>query len=83
MATDPEGALELETRLRRFMDEHIVPFIRDQGYCNAACDRLMAGIGGWADVGERMRWPYRHIPISEVDRLRPIIHALVPEFFAR
>ena len=83
MATDPEGALELETRLRRFMDEHIVPFIRDQGYCNAACDRLMAGIGGWADVGERMRWPYRHIPVSEVDRLRPVIHALVPEFFAR
>lgn len=82
MAGDPAGALELETRLRLFMDGYIVPYIRDQGYCNAACDRLMAGIGGWADSGERMRWPYRSIPASEARRLRPVAEELVPEFFA-
>ena len=81
METDPDAALELETRLRRFMDDHIVPFIRDEGYCNAACDRLMAQMGGWADVGERMRWPYRSIPVSEALRLRPIAAGLLPEFF--
>lgn len=81
MATDLPGALELEVRLRRFMDDHIVPFIRDQGYCNAACDRLMAGIGGWADAGWRMRWPYRSIPASEAARLRPIASEMIPEFF--
>ena len=81
MARDLPGALELEVRLRRFMDDHIVPFIRDQGYCNAACDRLMAGIGGWADAGWRMRWPYRSIPASEATRLRPIVREMIPEFF--
>jgi 4-hydroxy-tetrahydrodipicolinate synthase len=80
MGTDMEGALELESRLRLFMDTHIVPFIRDQGYCNAACDRLMALIGGWADVGTEMRWPYRSIPVSEARRLRPVVRDLLPEF---
>jgi dihydrodipicolinate synthase/N-acetylneuraminate lyase len=73
-------SLELESRIRRFMDEHIVPFITRDRFCNAACDRLMAGIGGWADVGSRMRWPYRSIPGTEVPRLREIVRSLLPEF---
>ncbi len=80
MQTDMPAALELEQRLRRFMDEYILPFIAEQGYCNAACDRFMALLGGWADVGERMRWPYRSIPAAEVKRIRPAAEALIPEF---
>lgn len=80
MLIDMDGALELESRLCQFMDLYIVPFIRDQGYYNAACDRLMALIGGWADVGAEMRWPYRSIPVSEARRLRPIARKLLPEF---
>ena len=83
MGTDMEAALELEERLRRFMNLHIVPFIRDQGYCNAACDRLLALIGGWADVGESMRWPYRSITAAEALRLRPVVAELLPEFISR
>jgi len=51
MNSDMDGALELEARLRSFMDLHIAPFITEQKYCNAACDRFMALLGGWADVG--------------------------------
>jgi dihydrodipicolinate synthase/N-acetylneuraminate lyase len=80
MLTDADAALELEARIRRFMDEHIAPFITEQRYANPACDRLLANIGRWADVGERMRRPYRWIPAEEADRLRPIAHDLVPEF---
>lgn len=80
MAVNMEAALELESRLRAFMDGHIAPFIRVEGYCNAACDRLMANLGGWAEVGAWMRWPYRSIPVSEAERLRPILAGLVPEF---
>jgi len=82
MQNDLTGAIELESRIRRFMEDHIVPFIRDRGYCNAACDRLMANIGGWADVGPGMRWPYRSIPGSEIPRLREIVRELLPEFIA-
>ena len=80
MRTDLAGALELEQRLRRFMDGYIAPFINEQRYCNAACDRFMALLGGWADVGERMRWPYRSIPAAEVERVRPAAQELIPEF---
>ncbi len=82
MGRDLPAALEVEARLRRFMDAHIAPFITEQGYCNAACDRLMACIGGWADVGWRMRWPYRSIPAEEAARLRPVVRELIPEFAA-
>ena len=82
MKTDLPAALEIETRLRRFMSEHIVPFITEQQYCNAACDRLMACIGGWADVGWRMRWPYRSIPAEEAARLRPVVREMIPVFSA-
>jgi 4-hydroxy-tetrahydrodipicolinate synthase len=80
MQTDLAGALELEQRLRRFMEGYIAPFIREQGYCNAACDRFMALVGGWAEVGTHMRWPYRSIPIAEADRIRQAARTLIPEF---
>jgi len=80
MKTNLAGALELEKRLRRFMDAYIAPFITEQKYCNAACDRFMALLGGWTNVGERMRWPYRSIPMSEFERVRSAAQKLIPEF---
>jgi 4-hydroxy-tetrahydrodipicolinate synthase len=80
MKTDLPGALELEQRLRRFMDGYIAPFITEQHYCNAACDRFMALLGGWADVGAQMRWPYRSIPVAELERGRAAAQQLIPEF---
>jgi 4-hydroxy-tetrahydrodipicolinate synthase len=81
MWTDLPGALELERRIRRFMDGWIAPFITEQKYCNAACDRFMALLGGWAEVGEKMRWPYRSIPVAEIPRVRAAAQELLPEFF--
>jgi 4-hydroxy-tetrahydrodipicolinate synthase len=81
MATDLPAALELETRIQMFMHDHIVPFITGQGYSNQSVDKLLAAIGQWADIGPRLRWPYRWIPASEADRLRPIAQNLLPEFF--
>lgn len=80
MLEDLDAALEVESRLGEFMMGHIVPFITEQGYCPAACDRLLAQIGGWADVGERMRWPYRAISVECVPRLREVAAGLVPDF---
>ncbi|MCA8949665.1 MAG: dihydrodipicolinate synthase family protein [Planctomycetes bacterium] len=86
MATDLDGALEVEGRLRQFMAQAIAPFITRDRYCNAACDRLLAAVGGWGaafgGVGESMRWPYRSIPGSEIARVRAAARALVPEFIA-
>jgi dihydrodipicolinate synthase/N-acetylneuraminate lyase len=81
MIHDLPSALEIEHRLRKFFDAFIKPFINKQGYSGAACDRLLALIGGWADIGTNMRWPYRSIPEIEADRLRVIAKSLIPEFF--
>lgn len=83
MATDIEGALELERRICRFMDEHIVPFRSLHGYSNAALDKLLAAIGGWGPVGTRLRRPYRWIDEAEALRLRPLARSMMPELFSR
>lgn len=79
MAADLTGALAIEARLQVFMTDHIVPFRRDQGYSNAALDKLLAAIGGWGPVGTRLRRPYRWIDPAEAERLRPIARDLLPE----
>lgn len=81
MRTDINAALDIETRICAFMDNHVVPFRRDNGYSNAALDKLLAATGGWGPVSTRLRWPYRFIDATEADRLRPILRAAVPELF--
>ena len=36
--------------------------------------------GNWANIGTRLRWPYRWIPEPEVQRLRKIAEESLPEF---
>jgi dihydrodipicolinate synthase/N-acetylneuraminate lyase len=55
MLVDLPAALALEQRIRQFMDTAIVPYIVRDGYANPALDKLLAAIGGWADVGTRLR----------------------------
>lgn len=82
MRTDIEAALDLERRLCRFIDAHVLPFREKHGYSNAALDKLLATIGGWGPIGTRLRRPYRWIPEAEADRLRPIARRSTPELFA-
>jgi dihydrodipicolinate synthase/N-acetylneuraminate lyase len=82
MQADLPGALELEARIRRFMDAEIAPLIVQEGYPNGALDKLLAAMGGWADVGTRLRWPYRWLEPQEAIRLRPIAKSMLPELFA-
>ena len=78
MDTDLDAALEIETRIRQFVLGHILPFA-EQGYSNAALDKLLAAIGGWAPVGTRLRRPYKSIAPEAAMRLRPIAKDLIPE----
>lgn len=78
---DVEAALELEVRVNRFISELIAPFITVHQYPNHACDRFMALLGGWADVGEKLRWPYRSIPVSNIEPVRQKAKVIIPEFF--
>ena len=78
---DINYALEIEKKILKFMNHYIEPYITEKGYPNHACDKLMAAIGGWADIGTRLRWPYHWIPQKDADYLRPIAHEMIPEIF--
>ena len=78
MRADPAAAAATERRLQDFLAEYITP-LQQRGYNNAALDKTLAHIGGWARVGTRVRWPYRSVPEAEATALRPVARAAVPE----
>lgn len=80
MQADMNSALELQQRIQAFFKECIVPFA-EQGYSNPALDKFLATVGGYVQVGTRLRWPYRFIPESEVAAVRKRAKQLIPEFF--
>ena len=41
----------------------------------------MALVGDWADVGTKLRWPYRSIPEEYVEKVRREGRRIIPEFF--
>ncbi|WP_454857181.1 dihydrodipicolinate synthase family protein [Rhizobium binxianense] len=81
MREDLEKALEIERRIRSFMDKHIVPFRQRDGYSNAALDKLLSAVGGWGPVGTRLRWPYRSVDETEAARLGIVARRELPELF--
>jgi len=70
METNIEAALEIEQRINRFVEDHILPFRSNDGFSNTALDKLFATIGNWAPIGLQLRWPYRSIDSSHVEPLR-------------
>jgi 4-hydroxy-tetrahydrodipicolinate synthase len=74
---DISQAKQLERKIQRFVFEQI-----PADYPNAAKDKLLAAVGGWCEIGTRLRWPYRWYANSEVARLQPIARALLPELFS-
>jgi 4-hydroxy-tetrahydrodipicolinate synthase len=81
MLTDMPRALNLEKWIQLFMSQHIQPYISRKGYSNQAADKLLAAIGGWANVGTRLRWPYQGIDETEVASLRAVAYEMMSEFF--
>lgn len=81
MLTDMDKALEMEGRINLFMNTCIAPLITDHHYANHACDRFMAIVGLWADVGSKMRWPYASIPEELAVKVRAKGMEIIPEFF--
>ena len=81
MKKDMESAFEVQSRIQLFMNNCIVPFIRDKGYSNQAADKFMAAVGGWTSIQPRLRWPYRWIGEDEVKQTRQIGKNILPEFF--
>lgn len=79
---DIDAGIELEQRIGKFMAMYIHPLISEHQYSNQACDRFLANLGGWADIGDKLRWPYRSVPIEYGEKIRNEAVNLIPEFFS-
>lgn len=79
MLSDIDQALAWEQGIQQFMAAHIAPYITEQRYPNPACDKFMSVVGKWANVGSRMRWPYRSIPESDAQDVRKAALQLIPQ----
>lgn len=80
-SVDPAAGLALERRIRRLFVEYLEP-LRRAGYCDAALDKLLVALGGWAPLRTELRWPYRGVPCEHVERLRPVFRERLPELVA-
>jgi dihydrodipicolinate synthase/N-acetylneuraminate lyase len=78
---DMDAALEVERRINIFMKKCIHPLIVRDQYANHACDRFLAQLGGWADVGHGLRWPYHSIPVALIEPVQKEGMRIIPEFF--
>ncbi len=78
---DMEAGLELESRINVFMKKFIEPLVTVHHYPNHACDRFMAILGGWADVGDKLRWPYKSVLKEYITEIKPKAVDIIPEFF--
>lgn len=86
-ALSPSGAvatahdLDVERRIAEFFAAHVVP-LQKAGLSNPALDKFLAAVGGWADVGTRVRWPMQSATGEQVAAARPVARRLLPELFA-
>ena len=80
MLADRPAALAVEARLQAFLRDHIVPLRDRYGLSDPALDKLLAWIGGWTDLGLRLRWPLAGAPQAEAERLRDVACQALPDF---
>jgi len=80
IARDPLAGLDVQRRIVDFLQLAVAPWAA-RGHVGPALDKYLAAIGGWADVGTRLRWPYRAIPLAEAERQRDLARAMVPELW--
>ena len=80
MQSDLEKAMATQISILEFFEECIVPY-KKAGYSNPALDKFLAAVGGWTDIGTRLRWPYKSIPEKEVLAVREKAARYLPGFF--
>ena len=76
-------AMELQSRIQLFISTYIFPLITEEKYSDPAIDKFLGAITGWADIGPRMRWPYRSVDIGRIAKVRAEGKLIIPEFFIK
>jgi len=80
MQSDLDKAMLIQDSILEFFKKCILPY-KEAGYSNPALDKFLAAVGGWSDIGTRLRWPYKWIPDKDVLPARKKARKYLPEFF--
>jgi dihydrodipicolinate synthase/N-acetylneuraminate lyase len=80
MQTDIDSAVAIQEKILQFFSQCINPF-KNAGYSNPALDKFLAAVGGWGNIGTRLRWPYKWISEEEVPAVHRKAKEYLPEFF--
>ncbi|MEX2512449.1 MAG: dihydrodipicolinate synthase family protein [Cyclobacteriaceae bacterium] len=83
MHDEPGEALNLEKRIISFFQQFILPYALRKGYSSAALDKFLSAVGGWIKIGTELKWPYKGIPVSEVEKIRDQAKRALPEFIVK
>ena len=75
--TDFEKAKHIELRVNNFMKTHILPLATRLS--NTGLDKLLACVGGWGPISEKVLWPYEGATLDEVNKIRMIAKQDLPE----
>jgi 4-hydroxy-tetrahydrodipicolinate synthase len=81
MDGDLDQAVQIEQQIQGFMGRWILPFREKHGHSNMALDKLLAWVGGWSNIGTRLRWPYLGIDVSDLSWLRLKAREEIPFLF--
>ena len=77
--TDYEKAKNIEFRINNFMKTHILPLT--PRLSNTGLDKLLACVGGWGPISEKVLWPYEEASLEEVHKIKIIAKQEIPELF--
>lgn len=80
MRTDINEAISIQKKILQFFEVYIHSY-KEAGYSNTALDKFLAAIGGWSNIGTRLRWPYKWINESEVSEIHKKAKTYLPQFF--
>lgn len=83
MHNDLDKALELQSRIQAFINDHILPLITEEKYSSAAIDKFLASLTKWADAGTKLRWPYQGVDASRIAKVAEAGRQIIPEFFKK
>ena len=65
---DYEKAKALEAKVLNFMKQYILPF--SSKLSNTGLDKLLASVGGWGPVSEKVLWPYDGATAEDVEKIK-------------
>ena len=78
--SDIDKAIEIEDRVNKFMQTHIMPYAKNLS--NTGLDKLLAAAGGWGPISEKLFWPYDSATPEDTKKIAEIAHRDLPELFA-